>query len=523
MRMRLAILAVLVAALPHTAGAQGSAPSNAPSTSTRYLVVPFSNDQREPRFYWLSEGSSVLMTDDLAALGAQVISREDRLRALERMSVPGTAMLSHATVIRLGQLLGATHVVVGGFRLQNGTLTVRARAIRLDSGRMLPEIAEEGPLDRAFDVHLRVARGLALDGGAPGSVGQSVGQTAAAAQGYPPLAAIEQYIKGLIAGAPAARLSFLDQALRLWPQFQRARLAQWDVHAELGDHTQALAVIRQVPASHALARRASFRTAVSLLHLGQLGEAYRTLDALNQSKTDPAVLNAMGIVELRRPAGTPAGQPAYFFHQASKLDPDDPDVLFNLGYAYWWARDTQAAIHWLREAVRRNPSDAEAHFVLGTALQTAGATAEAAREKELARQLSAAYDELQAKSTASAPVPRGLERLTSEIDVPDSLRIRVGLVASEQRDQRETAAFHLEQGRRLFQQERDADAVTELRKAVYLAPYQSEAHLLLGRIYLRTGRTEDAVAAFKISLWSEDTSAARLALADALAKLEKDK
>ena len=62
------------------------------------------------------------------------------------------------------------------------------------------------------------------------------------------------------------------------------------------------------------------------------------------------------------------------------------------------------------------------------------------------------------------------------------------IAAAEQRDQREQAAFHLESGRRLFQAERDAEAIAELRRAIYLSPYEREAHLLLGRVYLRGGQ-----------------------------------
>ncbi len=57
--------------------------------------------------------------------------------------------------------------------------------------------------------------------------------------------------------------------------------------------------------------------------------------------------------------------------------------------------------------------------------------------------------------------------------------------------------------------------MTELRRAVYLLPYEAEAHLLIGRIHLRAGRPQDAVDALKISIWSQDTAAARVALAEA--------
>jgi hypothetical protein len=66
----------------------------------------------------------------------------------------------------------------------------------------------------------------------------------------------------------------------------------------------------------------------------------------------------------------------------------------------------------------------------------------------------------------------------------------------------------------------DGDGISELRRVVYLAPYQSEAHLLLGRLYLRNGRLEEAADAFKISIWSEDSLPAHLALADAYVALK---
>ena len=201
--------------------------------------------------------------------------------------------------------------------------------------------------------------------------------------------------------------------------------------------------------------------------------------------------------------------------RAAGLLGDDADLFFNLGYAYWLDRDTPAAISWLREAVRRNPADHGAHYVMGVALQAAGSAPEAAREKELARQLSSEYAEWEAKQPGANVAPRGLERVKTDLDVLASLRVENVIVAAGQRDQRELAAFHLEAGRRAYQEERDVEAIAELRRAVYLSPYDSEAHLLLARAYLRGGRVSEALDALKISIWSTDTIAARLVLVEA--------
>jgi Tfp pilus assembly protein PilF len=53
-----------------------------------------------------------------------------------------------------------------------------------------------------------------------------------------------------------------------------------------------------------------------------------------------------------------------------------------------------------------------------------------------------------------------------------------------------------------------------------LSPYLAEAHLLLGRLYLRGGRPSEAVEALKIALWSEESVAAHLALAEAFLQIQ---
>lgn len=485
--------------LPQTAYGQSLVPVGA-----RQLVMPFENATREPRGYWLSEASAVLLTDSLNLLGAQTIAREARLSAFEQLRVPPVAALSHATEIRLGQVVGAAQVVVGSFELHGEELVVHARAMRLDTGRLFPEIVERGSVQDLFAIYTRLARTLLPDARV----------SASPPVAPPPLAAFEQYIKGVLAQSSESQIAFLTQALKLAPDFQRPRVALWSVYTDEGAHRQALNVVRQVPDGRAQTRRARFLGALSLISLNEYQQAFETLTELNRVRTDPALLNNLGLVQLRRnAAATPSDKPVWYFAQAARADQRDADLFFNLGYASWLERDTQGAITALREAVRRNTADDAAHYVLGVALQGAGSTAEAAREKELARQLSSTYAQWEAKQPGNS-VPRGLERLKTTLE-GDEARLDDVIVATGQRDQRELAAFHLAAGRRLFEAQRDGEAIAELRRVIFLSPYQSEAHLLLGRAYLRAGQLDAAIDALKISLWSEDTAAARLVLADA--------
>jgi tetratricopeptide (TPR) repeat protein len=486
--------------------------ATAQAARTRVLVMPFESG-REPRAYWLGEASAVLLAEQLAALGGDAIGRDERVWAFERLQVPSVASLTHGTVIRIGQLVGASVVVVGSVHIENERLVVRARSMRLDAGRLQNAVEERASPDDLFGLYQRVARRIAPASSRPGAAALPPPPPHTA----PPLAAFENYIKGLLAETSAAQRTFLRKAIELFPAYDAARLALWRAHTDAGEPEQALQTAITVAPTSRLNRQAQFAAALSEMQLKRYDEAFRRLRALGEAAPAAQIYNNLGIVQLRRGASSESGKATYWFNKATTTDPTDEDYFFNLGYAYWLEQDAPAATYWLREAVRRVPADADAHYVLASVLKSSGSVAEAERELELARRLSAEYESDPARNTGVSDKARGLERVKMTLE-PVGTRIDTVLVASAQREQRELAGFHLERGRRLFEREQDSEAIAELRRTLYLAPYQAEAHLLLGRIYLRGGRTAEAIDAFHISLWSAESSEAHAALAEAYLK-----
>lgn len=487
----LALLAGLAAPLPARAQAAGSRP----------LVMPFQASSTEARADWLGELAAVAITRELRAAGVPAIPRDDRLQAMDRLRVPGVPLLSHATVLRLGRAVGATLVIVGRIEASGSDLVLRAQPIRVDTGFMAAEVVERGPRAELFDIASRVGQHVA----------GTRAPNAATMAARPPVAAFELFVRGLVAANPATRIALLTDALQQAPRLDDARFALWDAHTEQGEHQRARTAVNVAQVAGDT-RRAAFLAAVSDLQLGRYPEALNGFGALQRDHADAALANNMGVAQLRRPGSGPKA--TELFRESTMLDPNDADLFFNLGYAHWIAREYPPAVAALREAVRRNPADDDAHYVLGAALQASGSIEEGAREKDLARRLSSVYSELDAGRTTNS-VPRGLERLKTAIDAASLARVENALIAAGQREQRELVSIYLANGRRLFQGERDADALAELRRAVFLSPYESEAHLLIGRILLRGGRPREAIDTLKISVWSRDTPAARLALAEA--------
>ena len=470
------------------------------------LVMPFDNAHQDPKLYWLSEGSAVLLAELLERYGGSAVARDERLSAFERLQLPPAAALSHATVIKVGQFVGAADVIIGGYELAGEHLTLRARVIHLDAGRLSDEIIERGPLDDMFAMYDRMAR--RVRGATSAAPPPNAGTLLATPHAF------ELYIKGLVAEAPSAQQAYLEQAAKAAPADDRIALALWHVHSEAGRHGDALKAAAAVSNGSQHSRAARYLVARSQIELTRYEDAFNTLKALQSDTRSAEVLNAMGVVQLRRGATAQTGRAVYYFSQATQIDPADADYFFNLGYGYWLDKDPPAAIYWLREAVRRDPADGDAHRVLAAALQQSGATAEAARERELAERLASRYTANAVQRESADAVPRGLERLKDFLEQP-LRRVESILTSSGQRDQAELATHHLEAGRRAFARELDREAENELRRALYLSPYLAEAHLLLGRVYLRTGRIADAIQVFKIALWSETSAAAHVALAEA--------
>ena len=476
----------------------------APASNDRILVVPFENVTRDGNIFWLGEASAVLLTDDLNALGAMAISRWERREAFEQLQVPPASVLTDATLIRIGQIVGAARIVIGTIELDGDSLVVRARDIALEAGRIQATVTGRGPTSDLFGTFEHLARELAASG---------IRSADPQPLDHPVAEAFENYIKGLLADAPPTAISYLNAALQVQPGFDRARLALWEVFDRQGEHSRALAAVRPIPAGSPWAERGQFLAGLSQMNLQEYDEAYATLSALSEREPSAPVLNNLGVVLLRRGSTTQAGRPTAFFERAASSDPS-ADYFFNLGYAYWLERDIQAAIRWLREAVRRDVADGDAHFVLGAALLQAGNVTEANREKELARRLSSKYAEWE-KRPGPDPVPKGLERTKSDVDLPRAAHVEEALANAGQRSQEDLARFYLDRARRLYQQEEDHDALADLNRALFLSPYQAEAHLLVGQIHLRGGQVRDAIDAFKISLWSAETADAHAALASA--------
>jgi tetratricopeptide (TPR) repeat protein len=483
---------------------QASAMPAPQSRAVPVLVLPFQVDAAPGVSglagapFWLGEAAAIALTDELSALGVAALSREERLTVFEALQLPLNASLTRATVIRTGEIVGASAVIIGELKLAD-RLSISARVIDLASGHQWADVTEIAPASEFFDLVARVAKSLAVN------LAKTIAPVTLPP--HPSVDAFEDYVKGLVATGPDVQIRFLEAALAHAPADPRTLIALWRARTAQGDHAHALEAASRVPADARESRLARFFAAQSLMSLKRYDEAFKALDALHKEVPAASVSNALGVLQLRR-GGTPAsGTPAFFFNRAVDESFGDPEIAFNLGYAYALAGDAASAVYWLREAVRREPADGVAHLVLSALLVTQAKRVEAQREFDLARMLGEAQD------AAAGPVeriPRGLERLDDEL-YPSVLQPS----APVKQEQEQTAAYYIERGRRFADEFRDREAIDELRRAIYASPYLDQPHLLLGRVFARSGRLTDAIREFTLALWCQETAEAHASLASA--------
>ena len=110
-------------------------------------------------------------------------------------SCPAGATLSRASTIKVGQVVTASLVVGGTVAMQGDQIVARARGVRIDTGRLLPEVEASGPITDLYGVFGRLAQQV-RGAGAPASPRSP--------DRLPPTPQVfELYVKGLIAETPA--------------------------------------------------------------------------------------------------------------------------------------------------------------------------------------------------------------------------------------------------------------------------------------------------------------------------------
>lgn len=473
-------------------------PGASPLAADTVLVVPFENSAQAADLDWVGESFAEALSGRLAAAGQDMVTRDERLAALERLGLPATLPLTQSSLLRLGEEVGADWVVLGRFEVRDDRLTAWTRSLNLHRPALSPWMGDSGPFAGLLDLQQELAWRI---------LGQLDPARSLSREGFrqrvPRLdvSAFESYVRGLVAMSREQQRRYFLQAVRLEPAYTPPafRLAQLAYEAE--DYATAATWFGKIPLHDALGPEARFYLALCHFMQDDYDGAADTMAALAERLPAPAVWNNLAVFASRR--GQPEGAAGYFARVLQR-NPADADAYFNLGLHHLRQAKWEAAAQALTQCLALNPGDSEARLLYAHALERLGQTEAAERERqqagngENAPALDLAEDgfEFDRLHLHFTPTKRG-----EEVSGRESARAR-------------HVAVHIERGRDLLTRGEVEQAQQEFTEAVLLDPASHRGHFFLAEVYRRHGHLEAAVSELKASLWSQETVEARLRLAE---------
>src|SRR5579871_1705156 len=200
-----------------------------------YAVLPFFNVSKNKNLDWIGESISEAVAGAFSAEGLVTLDRDDRNEVYRRLSLRPYAVLTKASVVKIGEELDAEHVIYGNFDVipsadtsgaGKGTLHISARVLDLKRMKQGPEFSELGSLEdlAGLETHLAWQTLQFLKPKTAPSESEFRGRHPAIR-----VDAVESYIRGLLASNADEKQRLFIQAVRLdgrysQPCFELGRL-----------------------------------------------------------------------------------------------------------------------------------------------------------------------------------------------------------------------------------------------------------------------------------------------------------
>lgn len=474
-----------------------------PAAANSILVIPFENAARVADLDWVGESFAETLTERLAGPGRRLVTRQERMMALERLGLPATVALTRATVLRMAEGLEIDWVVLGRFEVNDGQLGAEAQLLDLRNPSLSPVIGGRGSFAQLLEVQGQLAWKILRWLDPTFSLSQEAFQ-----QQFPRrrVTAFESYVRGLLALSREQQSRYFLQAARLQPDYSDPAFRLAQLYFQDQDYNTAARWFEKIPADDPLGLEARFYLALCYFHIRAYARARDTLAPLAERLPGKPVWNNLGVFASRQESGADALD---YFSRAQKADPADPNVYFNLGLHYARQQRWEEAVDALDQCVKLDPDDTEGHFLRALALEGLGREQEAKRARQ--------------RAVGDNPgLLLSLERRQFDLDrLVENFTARL----AGQRGQKESPPagalararhvdVHVKRGKDFLHRGQVEEAQGEFTEAILVDPDSHEAHLSLAEIYRRQGRLSQAVAELEASLWSQETVRARLQLAE---------
>jgi Flp pilus assembly protein TadD len=305
---------------------------------------------------WIGAAVEETLPRALQRAGLDALPAADRRRALEALGITGPAA-TRASGVRVAEALSASFILFGSWDLGGAQLALTLQPFDMALAELRAPLVARGPLEDIGRLVGELAQELAGRGPGPEP------------KGPPPVpfAALRALGEGLAARDPELRIQGVRRALVLHPGYPEAALALARLLYDAARFAEAREVLATAGPEPAFERERLFLEGACLLGLGRHAEADVLYAGLAASEPAAPVLANRAIARLRR--ADAAGGASTLLRQALDKAPFASELPFGLGWAHFVEGDAEAAVFWLRDAVRYAATDARARLALSWALR----------------------------------------------------------------------------------------------------------------------------------------------------------
>jgi Flp pilus assembly protein TadD, contains TPR repeats len=330
------------------------------------LVVPFHNESQNSDLNWIGESISETIGTELSASGEIVLDRDTRDEGYHRLDLKPDALLTKATLWKLGQALDADHVCYGSYEIslpapdaqaRDGSIRISARFLDLKKLRDAIEFSETGKLAdlSRLEEHMAWQTIRYLDPNSSVTADQLLKPS-----NLTRLDAKESYIRGLLSNSDDQRQKWFQQAVALDPQYAQPQYELGKLALSRKQYQLAVKWFAKVPSGDPLYLEAQFRMGLGSYLAGDFRTAEKCFRDLSHAAPLNEVLNNLGAAESRLNESAALGD----LNRALEGDETDPTYNFNIGLLLYRQADYDNAARYFAAVVKRDPQDREAGTLL---------------------------------------------------------------------------------------------------------------------------------------------------------------
>lgn len=364
-----------------------------PCRSATVLVLHFHNNSQYSDLDWVGESIAETLMTEFAAANQIVVDRSARAEAMRRLSLRPDANYTKATLLRIGQTVGADYLCVGGFDitlpqaqapLKTSSIRIAAQFVDLRKMHEGPEFSEAGRLTELsrLQEHLAYESLKYLDP----SVDRKAEDFLAPEKAVR-LEAEESYVRGLLSTNREQKQQWFLQAQVLDSKFPGPTYELGKLALEQKQYSRALDWLRRIKPEDPNYPRARFRMGLASYAVGDYSNAATYFREVSKLYPLGEVYNDLGAAENQLNQTAAAIED---FRHALDGDPDNSVYSFNLGTALLRSGSYDEAVKRFGQVADRDPNDTEARNLLDLAKKRDGGFVTA---KLPAQRLKTSYDE----------------------------------------------------------------------------------------------------------------------------------